>query len=57
MSGAAKSLYDTYFIQYCFRNSLDPFLKFLELSKSVHNPSILIPELKPGFSFLNKKKK
>ena len=38
-----KSLYDTYFSQYCVRRkyisgSEDPFLAFLDLIKSVYNP-------------------
>ncbi|XP_061191636.1 uncharacterized protein LOC133199826 [Saccostrea echinata] len=50
VSGTVKSLYDTYFSQYCIRkkylkDSSDPFLKFLELIKSVYNPQILIPQL------------
>lgn len=41
--GTVKSMYDTYFSQYCVRKkyisgSVDPFLAFIELIKRVYNP-------------------
>ena len=44
VSGTVKSLYDTYFSQYCIRkkyliDSPDPFLKFLELVSQIYDPS------------------
>lgn len=50
VSGTVKSLYDTYFSQYCIRKKYltdcqDPFLKFLELISSVYNPSLLVSKL------------
>ena len=42
--GTTKSLYDTYFAQYCVRKQFlidkeDPFLEFLQLIKKVYQPS------------------
>ena len=42
--GTTKSLYDTYFVQYCVRQQFlidkeDPFLEFLQLIKKVYQPS------------------
>jgi hypothetical protein len=46
VSVTVKSLYDTYFSQYCIRkiyltDCQDPFLKFLELIESVYGPALL----------------
>jgi hypothetical protein len=50
ISGTTKALYDTYFSQYCIRKkylneSADPFLKFLDLIKTVYNPTLLLLQL------------
>ena len=44
--GTTKSLYDTYFAQYCVRRQFlidkeDPFLEFLQLIKKVYQPSFV----------------
>ena len=45
-NGTQKTLYDSYFSQYCVRKSVlldspDPFLKFLELIREVYNPQFV----------------